>query len=39
MQDVEPEDVDEESVFSTITSNIGYVATLGKNLRKGLEGE
>ncbi|BFZ21583.1 hypothetical protein BsWGS_24622 [Bradybaena similaris] len=31
----EQEDVDEESVFSTITSNIG--STLAKNLRKGIE--
>ncbi|CAL1535819.1 unnamed protein product, partial [Lymnaea stagnalis] len=35
--DVEQEEVDEESVFSTITSNIG--ATMAKNIRKGLEGE
>ena len=33
----EHEEVEEESVFSTITSNIG--TSLAKNLRQGLEGE
>ncbi|KAH9498286.1 hypothetical protein Btru_009587, partial [Bulinus truncatus] len=35
--DGEQEEIDEESVFSTITSNIGV--TLAKSIRKGLEGE